>query len=59
MGVVGRVGSGKSSLLAAIAAEMRKTEGKVSHLDRAGSSGLCINSYSFRSVWQRWLKALD
>ena len=30
MGVVGKVGSGKSSLLAAITAEMRKKDGQVS-----------------------------
>ena len=30
MGVVGKVGSGKSSLLAAIAAEMRRRSGQVS-----------------------------
>ena len=29
MGVTGRVGSGKSSLLAAITAEMRRTQGQV------------------------------
>ncbi len=30
MGVVGKVGSGKSSLLSAITAEMRRKDGKVS-----------------------------
>ena len=33
MGVVGKVGSGKSSLLAAITAEMRRKDGQVSQSD--------------------------
>ena len=32
VGVVGKVGSGKSSLLAAITAEMRRKGGQVSHI---------------------------
>ena len=31
VGVVGKVGSGKSSLLAAITAEMRRADGQVGH----------------------------
>ncbi len=33
VGVVGKVGSGKSSLLAAITAEMRRKDGQVSRSD--------------------------
>ena len=43
MGVVGKVGSGKSSLLAAIAAEMRRKDGQVSFCMNYSPLCLCIH----------------
>ena len=61
MGVVGKVGCGKSSLLAAITAEMRRKDGQVRKQDvrcGKGSSHTLAVSPFCRSVWLTFLMAL-
>jgi ATPase subunit of ABC transporter with duplicated ATPase domains len=64
VGVVGKVGSGKSSLLAAITAEMRRKDGQVSRSDfqygmvRGRHPLYFLSPFLCRSVWLTFLMDL-